>query len=244
MRSLRLIKEEKANALIENVIILPLILFIIFFMILTAFIVHDRATLDAAVSRGAVYASKCIADPFYSTLISNYNSVEGSLDATISDPSSIEIKTKKSVTDNSGIGINPYRYLSSSYKKTLKNTVKEEVANIVNANKIPWHQISTDNIKVDVKNYVVYQKVTVSVTADYPLPDFFKTVGLPDTLEYTATAVTSVTDPDELIRNADLVVDMMAATGLTNKMQGVKKKLNTLVDKIKNSSISKFFKVN
>lgn len=242
--NIKLIREEKANALIENVIILPLILFVIFFMILASFIVHDRATLDAAVSRGAVYATKCIADPFYSRLISDNNTSAGSLDATISDPSSIVFKTKKSITDTSGIGINPYRYLTSSYKKTISDTVKTEVVNIVNATKIPWQKIPTDNIKCEVKNYVVYQKVTVTAKSEYPLPAFFKTIGLPDKIEYSATAVASVTDPDELIRNADLVVDLMVQSGLTNKLAGVKSKLDTLVDKIKNSPISKFFKVN
>lgn len=47
-------RSEKANTLLENVIILPLITIVIYFMILTSFVIHDYSTLDAQ-QREALY---------------------------------------------------------------------------------------------------------------------------------------------------------------------------------------------
>ncbi|MBR5762189.1 MAG: pilus assembly protein, partial [Lachnospiraceae bacterium] len=48
------IKKTEGNSLVENVIVLPLIFLCIYFIIIGAFFVHDKITLDAAVERGAV----------------------------------------------------------------------------------------------------------------------------------------------------------------------------------------------
>lgn len=42
------IKSEDANALIENVIVLPLIFIVIYALILMCFIIHDRSTVESA----------------------------------------------------------------------------------------------------------------------------------------------------------------------------------------------------
>ena len=65
------LKSEEANSMVENVIILPLIFIILYAIILTCFIIHDRATLDGAAKRGALYAAHCISDPNYDDILRN-----------------------------------------------------------------------------------------------------------------------------------------------------------------------------
>lgn len=238
------IKSEDGNSLVENVIILPLIFLCIYFIILGAFVIHDKITLDAAVERGAVYAAKCIADPFYNDIVNDGGSTSEILDANISDVSSLVFDTKGKVK--------PYRYLFATYKNELKNNVKNTVMDTISATKIPWRKIDPDAIECKVNNYVVYQRITVEATATYPLPKLFGVVGLPTEFEYTATSVTNVNDPDEFIRNVDFVVDVIADVnskvraengGNPTGLDKIRKMLSDFEVKIKDSGFAKFLKM-
>lgn len=193
------LKSEKANSLVENVIVLPLIFIIIYFMILMAFVLHDRATLDAAAKRGTIYASRCISDPNYTTILQKSGHELGTLDTNVN-----------SLSQNSfaGVGnnIKPYRYLKLS-TSDIKSATITEVYNSIEKTKIPWREIQTGDINVDIDNKIIYQNVKISITAKYLLPQVFGAFGLPTEYEYTVEAVTAVNDPDEFIRNVDLVID-------------------------------------
>lgn len=193
------LKNEKANSLVENVIVLPLIFIVIYFMILMAFILHDRSTLDAAAKRGTIYAARCISDPNYTVILQKSGHEPGVLDTNVE-------KLNDSSFAEVGSHIKPYRYLVMD-TSDIKNATVSEVKNIIQKTKIPWREIQTGDINVDIDNKIIYQNVEVSITARYPLPQVFGAFGLPTEYEYTVEAVTAVNDPDEFIRNVDLVID-------------------------------------
>lgn len=188
------IKEESAGAMVENVIVLPLVFIIIFFMLLASFMIHDRATIESAAKRGAIYAANCISNPNYANIVGNGGDM---------DP------TAKKTFSFSGIGKNVKAYRAFTGGMDVTGIVETQVRNIVNKTRIPW--LPQESVKVDCtqKNMFLYQDVTVTVTATYKLPAFFKIVGLETEYEYKATAKTRTTDPDEFIRNADLIVDLI-----------------------------------
>ena len=194
------IKTENANTLVENVIILPLIFIIIFAMLLTMFIIHDRSTLEAAAKRGAIYAAHCVADPNYANILSQSGNTPGDLDI------------RQAVTSYTftGIGknIQPYRYLKPKISG-LSSKVQSEVVAIVKETRIPWRELTVDKVTFKQSNKVFYQDVTVSIAAQYPLPKFFSIIGLDTNYNYEVKAKMTVNDPDEFIRNVDLVVDMV-----------------------------------
>lgn len=202
-RTYKKLKSENANSLVENVIVLPLIFIIIYFFILMAFIIHDRATLDAAAKRGTVYAARCISDPSYTSILQKSGHEKGSLDTNVEE-----------LTDSSfyGVGnnIDPYRYLAMD-ASTIRSATVAEVYGIIEKTKIPWRDIQTGDINVDIENKIIYQNVNVSITAKYPLPALFGSFGLPTEFEYTVEAQTAVNDPDEFIRNVDLIIDTCIA---------------------------------
>lgn len=222
----RRLKEEHANSLIENVIILPLIFIVIYFMILTAFVLHDRATLDAAAKRGTIYAAKCVSDPGYSLILQQSGHQSGTLDTDL---------TTLSEDSFTGVGnsIKPYRYLVMN-KTDIRDATVNEVSNIIQQTRIPWREIQAGDIVVNVENKVIYQDIEVSITARYPLPQIFGSFGLPTEFTYTVTAVTTVNDPDEFIRNVDLIIDTCVAidqkTG--GNIQKVIKKLGDMGHKL------------
>ena len=227
------ITEEKANSLVESVIILPLIFIIIYALIIVCFIVHDRSTLEASAKRGVIYAAHCISDPNYSSILEQSGNQSGQLDISVDifDNDSFSFKEV-------GKNIKPYRYLTGSSGNT-DNKVKSEVESIVNETRIPWRTIEVDDIKFTKINKIFYQDVTVTLKADYPIPKFFGAFGLDTEFEYLVSAKMAVNDPDEFIRNADMVVDLITdidnVTGnhVSNAVNKIHEIASKLVDWLK-----------
>lgn len=226
------LREERANSMVENIIVLPLIFIVIYFMILGAFLMHDVGTIDAAARRGAIYAAHCLCDPNYDEIRKKSGDAKGNLD----------IKESVSSFTFTGIGknIKPYRYLFGT--KGVEQQVKDEVSAILEKTRVPWREIEVENISYSNKNMVFYQDVTVTIKAKYPLPKFFEAFGLDSKYEYSASAKMTVNDPDEFIRNTDLAVDLMVqvdqATGghlssAMDKVSGLMKKLGDWLNKFK-----------
>lgn len=220
------LRSEKANTLIENVIILPLIIIVIYFMILASFVIHDHSTLDAAAKRGTIYAARCISDPNYSMILRQSGHQSGTLDTNV---------TQLSADSFNGVGdnIKPYRYLVMN-TADIRDATVNEISNIIQNTKIPWREIETGDIAVKIDNKIIYQNVEVSITARYPLPKIFGNFGLPTEFNYTVTAATAVNDPDEFIRNVDLIIDVCAAIDRSTggNIQKVLGKLNDMGTKL------------
>ncbi len=223
------LKNEQANAIVENVIIMPLIFIIIYSLIMNCFIIHDKSTLEAAAKRGAIYAAHCISDPNYANILKASGSEKGVLDT------SIDISEEGSCFSFSGMGqnIEAYRYLTGS-STDIDTQVEKEIESIINKTRIPWRELKVDDVGYSCKNMFIYQDVTVTLKADYPVPKFFSDYGMDSEYEFKVTAKMTVNDPDEFIRNADMVVDLITdidnATG--NKVSGVIDKISDLATKI------------
>ena len=226
-------KREDANSLVENVIVLPLIFIVIFFMIMAMFVIHDRSTLDAAAKRGTIYAAKLVSDPSYDILLSKSGNIQGELDTTV-DYLPID------AFEDYGNNIKPYRYLKLN-KEAIEDQTEREIYEIIKKTKIPWREIKTDDIDVEIDNKIIYQNVMVNITARYPLPKLFASFGLPTEFEYSVSAATAVNDPDEFIRNVDLVVDTL----FTLDQSLLEGKGNAALQKIKDmgTKLKEFLKV-
>lgn len=234
MKKIR-IHDTRGNSLVENVIILPLVFILIYALIFLAFTMYDKVMIDSAVQRGAAYASKIIADPNYAAIVNDARSEDDILDTGIGDASAIRF-------DGVGNNVMPYRYISGSFKSYLEPLVKDETYSIIESMKIPWSRVDADDVSVTTKNYVVYQNVTVSAKVHFPINPLFTLVGFPDEFEYEAKTTVSVNDPDEFIRNADLIVDVIVdIDGKTGgHLEKVKKMMEEFTTKIKTSTFAKF----
>lgn len=218
------LRENKANAVVENVIVLPLILIVIILIIIMCFIVHDRSTVEAAAKRGAIYAAHCVSNPNYSMILSQSGNTSGSLDLSVTGAMQF-----KGISKN----VKAYRYLKST-TPGLKADVEKEVKAIVENTRIPWRDIDIVSVNFEQNNKVYYQDVKVTINVEYPLSPVFKVVGMEPIYQYSVTAIMTVNDPDEFIRNADMVVDLVAEidkkTGGT--LAKVKDKISNLANKV------------
>lgn len=214
--------EESAGALVENVIILPLVFVLIFAMIMTSFIMHDRATVDAAAQRGATYASYCVSDPSYKGIAGQ----DGELD--------LPEGTKTDQFSFSGVGSNIKAYRAFTGGDKVEEAVTAEVKAVIEKSRIPWKPIESVEVSCKQENMFLYQNITVTVTADYSIPAVFGLFGLDTDYEYRAVATTCTTDADEFIRTADLAVDMLTALdeSMGSPVKNAAKKLETLGAKI------------
>lgn len=214
------LKNEAAGAMVENVIVLPLVFVVIIFMIMSAFLIHDRVTLESAARRGATYAAHCISDPNYASLVGHSGALELS-----GDPKSISFSSI-------GKTVDAYRYIGKG--PNVSSDVEREVKKIVEKTRIHW--LSQDNVSVECsqQNKVIYQDVKVVAKATYHMPGWFRVFGLET--EYTIESEARITavDPDEFIRNVDLVVDLVAqldaATG--GWIAKITDKITVLADKL------------
>ena len=228
------IKERDANSIVEYVIILPLIFIIVYALIVLGFMLHDKSTIDAAAKRGAIFAAHCISDSKYLTIIRNSGTDSGALDLSVD----ISDSGNQFVFTGCSKKIQAYRYLKPS-GGIKEDDVKNEVENIINETRIPWRTVEVDSVDYKYKNSVICQEVTVICTAVYEMPDVFSIIGLDEDITYTAEAKMAVNDPDEFIRNADLVVDLLTeidnATGnhgekAIEKISGLASKLLEWLD--------------
>jgi len=87
------------------------------------------------------------------------------------------------------------------------------------------------SVTAELKDYVIYKKLVVSVRKSYknPLGGLFGLFGKSKTIEITAMAVTTVDEPAELIRTTDFILDIEKK--LENKFPGLK----NLADKTRNT---------
>ena len=140
--------------------------------------------------------------------------------------SDLDVPEKNFQFSTVGSNVNAYRAFNGG--ANVSADVIEQVEKIVEKTRIPWLPQESVDVSCNQKNMFLYQDVEVIVKATYDVPDWFAAFGLETEYEYTATAKTRTTDPDEFIRNADLIVDIITdidnATGgnlgkATNKIK-------------------------
>lgn len=211
-------KEENAGAMVENVIVLPFVFIVLYFMIMTAFMVHDMCAIEAAAQRGIVYGSHCISECNYKKIAGQ----DGELD----------------VSSSKTFDFSDYNSVINVFKgNNVEDPVEKEVKAILKKTRLPWKK--DDSVTVDCKqeNHFFYQELCVTIEAGYDAPKLFEAFGLETAFEYSATASTRTTNPDEFIRNCDLVVDIIVE--IDNKLLGGKgqkaiDKIAQIGEKVKN----------
>lgn len=235
----KFLKEEKAAAqMVEAAIIYPIVFLIIFLMIYLGLYILQAITVGAYAQKIAMLASREISTPGYYTLISDktkYSSSAIELDA--EDINSI-VDVSKLSNEMTRFPV-VYRYWQIGDDKILTDTTKDYYQSILttmvaeNSILVPQKN-GTLNVKVSCKNNVLSQLVTVEVEQElmhFGLLDFF---GIKSPT-VSATAVATVSDTDELIRNTDFAVDAMEtlASKLGIDTSKLKNTVNDVLKKLK-----------
>ena len=113
-----------------------------------------------------------------------------------------------------------YRRLFDSEKEKRLGDIEEYVLELAGRNEL-IKPIDT-SVTAELKNYVVYKKLVVSVSKSYknPLGGLFGLLGKSKTIDISAVAVSTVEEPAELIRTTDFILDIEKK--LENKFPEIK----------------------
>lgn len=206
-----LMKNEKGAAtLLEYTIVLPIAFAIVFMLIFVGFTMHQKAVMEAATQRSAIYVARTITDPSYEKIVSTDGTKDANdiLSATITNESIVNA---------------PYRYLF-----TGSGSISDSELSV--ADLIAKNQIFIDtapNVTVN-KEAGIFTKVVVTATQEYEVPKLINGLDLPSILTIETQSVVYVNQPAEFIRNADYITDIVVdVTG------PIVDKITSVVSKIK-----------
>ena len=205
----KLSEEKGAATLIEYAIVLPIVLGVMFLLVFAGFTMHQRAVMEAATERSAIYVARTLADPNYENIVTTDNKND------VNDVKSVLI-TQDSIKNK------PYRYLFQG-----SGSLPDSEASV--SELIQRNQIFLENAPVVTveKKAGIFTKVTVTATQDYAMPKILPGLNLPSFITIHTESVAYVNQPSEFIRNADYTMEIV------NEVAGpVIDKLNTVISKI------------
>lgn len=223
----RIKREDGAAQMIEAAIIYPVVFLCVFVLIYIGLYILQTITVSTYAQKAAMLTAREISYPGYLAMV-NDNSVYASA-AVEGDDDLLTSLTLN--TDPKNLKPQTYRYWTQSM---MDNEVKDDYEDILRE-MVAYNSIITtkdkDSITVNIttKNHFIVQYVIVDVSqplVGFPVLEFF---GI-DTPVVSASAQTTVSDIDEMVRNVDFVTDALAA--FANKLGldigKLKEKINTV----------------
>ncbi|HOQ01203.1 MAG TPA: pilus assembly protein [Acetivibrio clariflavus] len=214
------LKSKRGSTTVEAALIFPIVFLSIITLVYITIFLYEQAYLkslaDRAVERGAAIWKNPESD-MYISLVKLEHFKDNDLYWKVFDYK--EESKKKKVENYIGNSLKQYSIFQSGDKKNPKNNV----------------DIQFD---VEVKNYLVYKKLTVTVKKNIKLPvgNILNIFGLENTVSIQAKSEALINDPAEFIRNTDFAIDLVKRIdNLTgNNLEKIIDKINNFLDGVKN----------
>lgn len=214
------IRNQNGAVIVEASIVIPVMFFVLFFIIFIGNMYYEQAKVDEIVLTYATKGAKYVADPSLYD-IDNGHPVSKNVDNT---------------------DIEPYRYIFGSISEgtisKIEDKISEQVKTKINENSLvlfsngETRYVGTDNKKVATfKNYVVYSTFVVQVNYEVKFPIRFLGSKDPTVIKLSSRAEVAVSDAPEFIRNVDMVVDLMEGTKASETIKSIFEKIDGFVDK-------------
>lgn len=203
-------KEKGAATILEYAIVLPIVLLLVCMLVFLGFAMHQKAVMEAATQRAAIYISRTLTDPSYETIVKTSDTQD------VNDILSAEI-TQQSIKNK------PYRYLAMG-RGSLPDS-EESVADLIEMNQI---FIDTRPDVTVILEPGIFSKVVVSATQEFEFPQIGPDLNLPAIVTIESESVIYINQPAEFIRNADYIIDTVvkAAGAIVEEINSVFSKIN------------------
>lgn len=190
-----IISKERGSITVEAAILVPLIISSIVAVIFIGLLYYQRALLQSAADRTvqAGAASWCNISSDMATG-----------------------KTEIGKLGDAGL----YWRLFESGKNEKVNRIKNYSEQLLKKRCIL--KPSDSDVFVEIKDFIVYKKLVVTVENSYPVPGGSLTglFGLKGCVKIKVTSYANINDPSEFIRNTDFILDIEKE--LENKYEGLK----------------------
>ena len=206
-------REEGAATIVEYTIVFPFVIMVVLLLVILGNMTYEKALLESAAERGALYACKVVADPNYA------NQKIFPKAANLNEIGEVAMTGDKIKTA-------PYRYLAGFVDPPTVN-IKDDIRKLVQGAQFMRNEI--DDPVVNVVPGLSY-KVEVIVTEDFKMPEMFRFLGTSSFATISATSEMWVNEPAEFIRNADYAVELVQrasdALGVTEKINKIKSSID------------------
>lgn len=174
---------NKGSIVVEAAIVIPIIILSIIAIIYMSYLVFQKAYLqslaDGTAERGAAFWKN------------RYSNIETGKDYKIC-PEGMEL----------------YWWLCDTSSSTKKNMLKASLER--KAGKYSVIKAADRKVDACLLNYIVGKKVKVTIEETYRIPgaELLKIFGIKNNYKIKAVSEAMISDPDELIRNVDFLIDI------------------------------------
>lgn len=209
----------------EAIFLYPFTIFVIFALIYMGLYMFQGVAIQNYAQKVAVIAAREVSYPGYMNLAKSGDPVSIFGTHAIDWETNVEIEVNKSA-------IHPYRYLTTVGENKVLGAdqvakLQKVASSIITENSL----LATDQpiqVQIQTKNYFISQEVTVTITETLPTPGVFS--WFREKSKLSATASATANDPDEFVRNTDLVFDFLDVLG---EKLGVKDGISGAIKKVK-----------
>lgn len=173
---------KRGSITVEASIVIPLVILSISAALYVGMLLYQKALLQSAAGAAAEAGAAIWA--------------AGSL-----DPVSCRL--------DSGLGsFRLYRRMYDGDRETRLKRIEEYALSLASRNELVKSEETT--VEAVVRDYIIFRRLDVKICKCYniPLGKFMKIFGGSDKVRITATAVSTVNEPAELIRNTDFIIDL------------------------------------
>lgn len=197
---MKTINTKKGAIIVEAVLILPLVFFIVVLMIFFGNMKLIKSNVESTITEYVIKGSNIAVDP-----ILNYCDQYGVLPTTTT-------KNFKTV---------PYRYIFDGYGDEVGSRLSKTIENKMKNNHSVFNIMSPKNIKIkgDYINHFIASSFCLDVSYKVTIP-WVSIFGDSLNPEIDFQIQVPANDTAELIRNSDMVIDILKKHGVDEKISG------------------------
>lgn len=215
-------KDERGLAIVEATMLLPFCIMIVLGIFYASIFMCQRANLQANLNNTLIYYKNIDSDT-YVTMKDNMAYVYGRGTVDAAGSALKELKAKM-----------PYRFSQISTSSDAQKKFSSFFHSM--CGKMFFDDGSNIEVKINqVQNYIVCKNVTATATQTVRPAIDLSFVGFPRELTIQATGTVVVTNGDDIVRNVDLVADLIADTKVGEVLSSIGSKAKELYDKFNNA---------
>lgn len=197
-------EDQGAATIVEYSIVLPICLFIILFLFMTGFFLHQAAVLDAAAERGIIIAQKIYSDPNAEKVINFSETTNGK---------TVGYRKKSATINSSNFTSDPYRYWDNNYNSnSIKSNIEKKVKAVVESSQllVSDQYLSKPRVTYNGVSGIFFKTASVEITQSFSLfPSLMNLFDLEPTITLRGYASMKIDSQTEFIRNVDFVCDIL-----------------------------------
>lgn len=211
-----LLKEEEGLAVIEATFLLPFCMIMVIALYYAAIFMCQKANMQANLQNALLYYKNVESD--------TYVQASGKM---------AYVRGNETVSATGGSYgrveyLFPYRFFGMKFRESSFTSCFRSLCGYMFFD-------TGDNILVTTHatNYVVYKEISATARQTVKPAVSLKMVGAPDSMVISCTSSVAVSDPDDFIRNADFVIDIVEDTRIGQAASSLVDKAVGFYDKFK-----------